>query len=473
MAADYLHGVETVEYETGSQTVTVVKTSVIALTGIAPTGAKNSLTLCTTAADDAQFGKALPGFNIPKTLQIIRAIAGSTPVLVVNVFDATTNTAQVSLEPQTVTGGKLKLAFAPIGAVTIFLSDGTTVAPIVRDTDYTFDAFGNFQVISANVTNGTVYKFSYKKLDATTVTATLLNGAVDSNNNRTGMKLFDLAYNTFGFNPKVFITPEYSSLSAVAAAMAAAASKFRSIYLLDAPYGTTISAAISGRGVGGGLVFNRTDQRAFLLYPYLKTYDDYLQADGDYPYSAFMAGVLAKVDRDFGYWYSPSNKVITNVTGSERPIEWRINDDTCEANRLNGAGITTIAAGYGTGTRTWGNRNASFPSSSGVKNFVSIRRADDMVIESMELAAIAFVDQPLAQAQIDTMRESGNSFVRTLIQRGACLPGSRIVYNKEDNSDTELANGHVVFERIYMFPPPIERITYKDVLDISLLNSIS
>lgn len=473
MPAEYLHGVETIELEIGGQTINVVKSSVIALPGIAPQGPKNALTLCTTPADDAQFGKALPGFNIPKTLQIIRAIAGSSPILVVNTFDATSNTVAVTMESQTVVNGKLKLAFAPIGVVTIKEADGTTDAAIVKDVDYTLDEFGGFQVISTEIAENTIYKFSYKKLDASTVTTTQLIGGTDEDNERTGMALFDLAYNLYGFKPKVFISPGYSSLSAIAAAFAIAGSKFRAIYCLDAPYGTTIAGAIAGRGIAGDLVFNTSDQRAYLLYPFLKTFDDYLQADANYPYSAFMAGVIIKTDADLGYWFSPSNKQVSNATGSERTIEWSVNDANCEAVQLNAAGITTIAAGYGTGIRTWGNRDAAFPSSSSVKNFLSIRRVDDMIIESMELASLQYIDQPLTQALIDTIREAGNVQMRSEIQRGAILPGSRVIYNKDDNSPSDLAAGKLTLERVYMVPPPLERITYKDVLDISLLNQFN
>lgn len=470
MSANYLHGVETIEQEVGGQTLKVVKSSVIALFGIAPIGANNVLTLCNNKTDDAQFGKPLPGFNIPKTLQIIRAIAGSCPVLVVNTFDSNTNTSQVTNESQTVTNGKLKLAFAPIGAVTIKLSDGTTNASIVAGTDYTLDEFGNFTVISGNIAEGTVYKFSYQKLNAGSVTTEQLIGAVDGSNNRTGMALYDLAFNMFGYNPKVFVSPGYASLSAIASAMATAADKFRGVYLLDAPFGTTIAGAIAGRGVGGSLVFNTSDDRAVCLYPYIKTFDDYLQADDTYPYSAFLAGVIVKTDQDLGYWYSPSNQPIPNATGSERVIEWNFNNADTEANQLNEVGITTIAAGFGTGTLVWGNRNASFPTSDSVKNFISIRRTDDMVAESMELAALPYVDKPITQALIDTMREAGNNFIRTLIGRGAVLPGSKVIYNPDDNSSSDLAAGKITFERRYMVPPPAERITYKDVLDISLLN---
>lgn len=474
MAIDYLHGVETIESEIGGQTVQVVASSIVALIGIAPQGPANQLALCSNATDDAQFGNAVPGFNIPKTLQIIRNIAGGSPILIVNVFNAATNTKQITTESQTVTNGKLQLANAPIGTVSIFESDGTTIPELVAGTDYSIDSFGNFLALSANVADGTVYKFSYKTLDDSTVTATQLIGGIDENGDRTGIALFDLAFNTFGYNPKIFIAPNYSSLSVIAAAFSASATKFRAIYLLDAPYGITPSQAIAGRGPSGDIVFNTQDQRAYLLYPYLKTFDDYLQADADYPYSAFMAGMIIKVDANFGYWFSPSNKSMSpTVMGSERVIEWRINDSSCEANLLNAAGVTTIAAGFGTGILTWGNRDAAFPSSTSVKNFISIRRSDDMVIQTMEQASLQFLDLPLSQAQIDTIREAGNALIRVLISRGAALPGSMVIYDPSVNPAENLAAGKVRFQRKWMIGTPTEEIIYDDVLDISLLTQFS
>ena len=468
----YLHGSETLNFERGGQTTPIVRSSVIALIGLAPIGAKDSLKVCLNPTDDAQFGKPVPGFNIPKTLEIIRAIAGNCPVLVVNVFDSTTNTTTVSLEAQTVTNGKLKLAFAPVGgAPSIFLNDGTTPATIVKDTDYTLDEYGNFKVISSAISNSTIYKFTYKKIDASTVTSSQLIGTVNGTTNvRTGMKLFYTAFNSFGFNPKLLIAPTYSSISAIASELKTQATKFKGITYLDEAVGTTKATALTNRGVGASSVFNTSDLRAELLFPWIKTYDTATEADGNYPYSAFMAGLRVKVDRDLGYWYSASNKEISIATGIEQPVYWSINDEGSDANALNAAGITTIAQGYGTGIRTWGNRNASFPTSTSAKNFVSIQRIDDIVSESMELAALKYIDQPITQALIDTIREDGNELMRVLIQRGALLPGSEVLYHPDDNPPSELAAGHITFERKYMGPTPAERITYKSVLDITLLN---
>lgn len=474
MAANYLHGVETIDIDVEGQTVRIVRSGVIALVGIAPIGEKNSLKLCYSPTDDAQFGKPVPGFNIPKTLQIIRAIAGNCPVLVVNVFDSATHTTQVTTESQTVVLGALKLAFAPIGTVTIFESDGTTDAGLVKDVDYTLDAYGNFKSLTSDIANGTVYKFSYKKLNGAAVTDAAIIGTFDSGTDvKTGTQLFDNAFNTFGFNPKILISPNYVTLATVAAELATKAIKYRAIVLQDAPYGTTLAGVIAGRGLAGTINFNTADPRRYLLYPFIKSFDEAAGTPVDYPYSAFMAAVIVKNDYENGYWSSPSNKVIPNATGTEKIIGWNISDAGSDANTLNSLGVTTAVSGFATGIRTWGNRSAAYPTSTSVKNFIALQRIDDILTESLEQGTLEDLDKPITQSFIDGLRQKGNALMAKLIQDGAILPGSQIKYNAADNSAPELAAGHIVFERIYMGPVPAERITFKNYIQISLLNQFA
>ncbi len=86
MPANYLHGVETVEITTGPRPVQVVKTSVIALVGTAPSGPINTPTLVLSEVDAAQFGAKTPGYTIPYALDGIFDHGAGT-VIVVNVFD--------------------------------------------------------------------------------------------------------------------------------------------------------------------------------------------------------------------------------------------------------------------------------------------------------------------------------------------------------------------------------------------------
>jgi phage tail sheath protein FI len=465
----FLHGVETVNAVIAGQSFNVVKSGVIGLIGIAPAGPANQLVFCKSKNDFSQFGKSLPGFTIPQALEVF-ALNGAATVFVINVFDATAHTTAVTAEPQTIAAGKLKLAFAPIGAITVLDSAGAP-STLIAGTDYSIDEYGNFKALSTAAANGTVLKFTYKKLNLTAVTASVINGG-NTSGVRTGSALFELAFNMFGFNPKILIAPGFSTITAVATTLRALAAKYRGFTYIDAPAGTLVNDAIAGRGPLGSIApFNVSDQRTELLYPGLKKYDEATNASVVFPYSAFKAALRQQVDNTEGFWVSDSNHPI-NCDGVELAISASLNEASSDANQLNAAGITTVFNTFGTGIRSWGNRNSTFPSASDPKTFSNVVRTDDIVAESMELAALPYVDKPITQALIDVIREDGNSFIRVLIQRGALLPGSRIIYNPDDNTPEELAAGHIVFERVYMVPTPAERITFKSVLDINLLAAL-
>lgn len=468
----YLHGIETIEVQQGSKPVNVIKSGVIGLVGIAPHSAKNEVIMVSSDRDTAQFGLQIPGFTIPQALAVILA-QGPGVILVVNVFDETAHTTAVVAESHTIADLKTKLSFAPIGTVSVLDSEGAATA-FVLGTDYSLDEYGNFKVLSNAISNSTVLKFSYKKLNLTAVTASNIAGSYDSGTNvRTGFKAFDTAHSNFGVNPKILIASGFSSLSGVLPAMISAAERFRGIFYIDAPLGTTVTGAIAGRGPSGTFNFNTSNKRGELLYPHLKKYDPATDSDVNFPYSAFLAGVRASTDILQGFWVSSSNIEIKGTSGPERALSAVLNDTTSDINLLNEVGITNVLNTFGTGTRTWGNRNASFPTNTGPDNFTNIVRIFDVVTESLEQASLQFIDKPINQGLIDSVRESGNSFMRVLIGRGAVLPGSVVKYNKSDNPVEELANGHLTFEVVFMGPTPAERITFKSFLDINLLASIS
>jgi phage tail sheath protein FI len=469
----YLHGVETVEVTKGPVPVTVVKSAVIALVGSAPDGPVNQLTLVNSAVEAAAFGKKISGFTIPHALDaIFKQGAGS--VLVVNVVDvdATDNLAQVTNESQTIANRKVKTAFVPFKDAVVVKNSGGTVT-YVLDTDYTIDSDGEVTIINDALTDGTVLKLTYKKFDASTVDEEQLIGEIDGTSGvKTGTKLFLDAFNTFGVNPKIIIAPGFSTLEAIAVEMISIADKYRGIALIDAPLGTTVANAIAGRGPAGDINFYTSSKRAFLLYPHLTAFNEYTGANEQQPYSQFMAGVMAATDNTDGYWFSPSNREIKGIVGTEVVISWAINDETSQANTLNAAGITCYAAGFGTGIRTWGNRSAAYPTSTAPDNFISVRRTADVLHESVELAMLQFIDKPLNQAIIDSIRETVNSFIRTLISRGALIDGL-CSFDKAKNPDTELAAGHLTFDLTFMPPTPGERFTFDSFIDITLLKKLA
>lgn len=472
MAASYLHGVETIELKNGNISVSVVKSAVIGLVGISPSGPKQQLVLVNNPTDAAQFGSPLTGLNIPQALAAIFA-QGAGTVLVVNIWDETAMATTVTAE---VTGAvadrKTKTAFNPVGATAPVVKDSTGATTYVADTDYTIDEYGNIVCLGSTIAEGATLKITYKKLNASGVTASLLIGGIDGTTNvRTGYSCFVDAFNTFGFKPKIFISPGYSSLNTLATAMISVADQYKGFAYLDAPAGTTVTAAIAGRGPLGTINFNTSSKRARLFFPMLKAYDKATDAIINVPYSQYAAGLRAAVDNNEGYWISASNHEIKGITGTERLISAAVNDASTDANLLNEKGITTVFNSFGTGLRMWGNRSASFPTDTTPSNFECVQRTADIMHESIELAMLQFVDSPITQATIDSIRASVNAFIRTLISRGALVDGE-CTYDSALNSPTELAAGHIVFSLNFMPPTPAERITFNSFIDINLLKSL-
>jgi phage tail sheath protein FI len=476
MSVNFLHGVETIRVSKGPRPVSQVKTAVIGLVGMSPKGPTNQCVLVKNPNDAAQFGSQINGFDIPQTLEhIFDQNAGT--VVVVNIFDPAIHTSAVVAEPQTVTGGKLKLAFAPIGAITVLKADGTA-SDYIAGTDYSIDDFGNLLVIAGRIPENTVMKFTYKKLNSAAVLSAHVVGTVDGNGNKTGLKALDLAFSLFGFRPKIIVVPGKSAIKAIATEMQASAERLRAVALIDSTFGDTVAQAIASRG-DATKAFGSSSSRLIALYPYLKAYDvnkddgnPATDTNTNFPFSGFYAGVMAANDNANGYWYSPSNKEIKGCTGLERPISANLNDASTDANALNEVGIATVFNSFGTGFRTWGNRNLSFPTSTDQDNFIAVLRTFDVIHESLELAAIEFADKPITKALVDDIRQSGNNFIKVLIGRGAIAEGSKVLYNPADNSVENLAAGKLVFRIIKAGNSPAERITYLSEIDLSLLATI-
>lgn len=466
--AAYLHGVETVESRAGAQPVTVVRTSVIALVGIAPAGPSQQLTLVSNPTGADQFGLPVPGFTIPQALSAIYAQGAGAPVLVVNVFNPATHTQAVTGETVAIANLRAKLANTPIGAVT--LTNAAASVTYVNGADYTIDAYGNIQVLQT-ITEGQSLRASYSRLNAAAVAAADIIGSLNAGV-RTGTRLYELAYNLFGFRPKIIIAPGFTGLTGVAAQIATLAGQNRAMYLLDSPVGKLPTAAITDRGPAGTVPgYNSSSERLVPLYPQLKALSLDTSQEVVVPYSAYFAGVIAATDLEFGYWYSPSNKEIKGITGVERNLTAFINDPNSETNLLNAAGIATVYNSFGTGFRSWGVKNASFPVNSGLDTQITTRRIKDVIIDSTEFFVFQFLGQPITRALIDQIVESVNRFLRQLVQRGALADGL-CYFNEAKNPPEKIAAGELEFDYEIAPSPTLERVRFNSILNTQLLQAL-
>ena len=460
MPANYLHGIETTEVERGPRPVRVVKSAVIALVGTAPVGPVNELTLCLNDTHAAQFGAHQSGFSIPEALQGIYDFGAGT-VLVVNVLDPAIHNAKVTDQPQQFADNDLlQLAHGALQTLQLKSADDSVTHGL--GTDYTVNMLtGQIRrLATGSIVANAQIKADYTHADPSQVTPADIIGGITLAGRRTGLKAFQDSYNQLGFFPKIFIAPGFSTLKAVTVDLATSAGQVGGVAYVDAPVGATVQQVLAGRGPSGAINFNTSSDRVRLCYPHVKVYDAATNGERLQPLSIRAAGLRAKVDHDHGYWWSSSNQPLLGVIGLERPLTARIDDATSEVNLLNENGITTVFNSYGTGLRLWGNRTAAWPTVTHMRNFENVRRTKDVVDESIRYSALQFVDQPITTSLITSITESVNLFLRKLIGDGALL-GGECWYDPARNPQTELEQGHALFNYKLTVPLPFERGTFE------------
>lgn len=477
--ASFLHGVETIEIDRGPRPIRGVRTAVVGLVGTAPIftvdgemATVNEPVLILSDRDARRrFGPQMEGYTIPQALDAIFD-QGSGIAIVVNVFDPEVHRSSQAATEKTFDADD-EIALDHPGVMNLVVQDQAETATHEAGTDYTVNAATGVitRLEGGAIAAGATVSVAYDYADPGEITSAEIIGEVDGSGNRTGMQGFLDTYNMMGFFPKILIAPVYGETNAVATEINVMAGHLRAVGLVDAPVGTTFADAIAGRGPDGSINFNYSSDRMVLCYPHLKVYDAEADENRLEPYSQRLAGVICATDAEAGYWTSPSNSEIKGIVGVERRLSAMINDPNTEVNLLNENGIVTVFNSFGSGLRVWGNRSAAWPSVTHPKNFIPIRRVADMLHESVELSMLQFIDRPINQALIDDIRESVNSFIRTLIGRGALIDG-KCSYDPAKNEATQIAAGHLVFDIEFMPPTPAERITFESFINIELLNQL-
>jgi len=460
MAANYLHGIETIEVERGPRAIRVVKSAVIGLVGCAPTGPVNELTLCLSVRDDAQFGADVPGFGIPEALEGIHAFGAGT-VQVVNVLDPAVHKDTVTGEAATF-GVNDRLQLANPASQTLTLKSQNGSLTYTEGTDYEIDRVRGriTRIATGAIAPQASVQADYEYADPSKVTAADIIGAVNSLGQRSGLKLLADSYNLFGFFPKLLLAPGFSTNNAVSSELIAQASQLQAIAYIDAPIGVTPAQALAGRGSAGTINFATSSDQVRLCYPHVKVYDAATDAIKLQPLSIRAVGLRARVDDDKGYWWSSSNHELAGVIGLERNLTARVDDPYSEVNLLNEAGITTVFNSFGSGFRLWGNRTAAWPTVTHMRNFENVRRTKDIVDESIRYSCLQFVDRPITESLIESIVETVNQFLRKLIGDGALI-GGECWYDPARNPQTQIELGQLLFSYKLTPPPPMERGTFE------------
>lgn len=170
----YLHGVETIESESGGASVTLVKTAVVGIVGTAIGGAVNDIVIVASDRDFAQFWPATANTTIRQALQDVFDQA-PTVVQVINVLDPAVHNTAIASEV-IMLGAVDTATLANPGVITtlpnaIKSADGKTT--YVAGTDYTLDALNGIvaRIGTGAIAAGAQLNASYSYADPTQVTA--------------------------------------------------------------------------------------------------------------------------------------------------------------------------------------------------------------------------------------------------------------------------------------------------------------
>ncbi len=136
------------------------------------------------------------------------------------------------------------------------------------------------------------------------------------------------------------------------------------------------------------------------------------------PASARVAGLLAQVDNQEGFWVSPSNHVIQGIVGTSKPI-----DDSGvggESDYLNENDVATIVH-RGAGHKLWGNHGSS---SDPLWRMFAVGRTRDAIFDSIEKAVDEFAPgKPLNLQFFEGVADSVNEKLRYWQSIGALIGG--------------------------------------------------
>ena len=285
------------------------------------------------------------------------------------------------------------------------------------------------------------------KLEDPALQTSAIIGGVLASGQRTGLQMLLDGKSRFNAQPRLLIAPKHSATQAVATAMDALAGKLRAIAIVDGPNTSDEAALAYAKAFGS--------KRVYMVDPGVQQWDTVLSKTVDAPASAFAAGLFAWTDTEYGFWASPSNKELVGITGTTRPIEFLDGDETCRANLLNNANISTIIrdGGY----RLWGNRTLSADAK---WSFVTRVRTLDIVMDAILAGHKWAVDRSITKTYVKDVTDGLDAFMRDLKNQGAVI-NFEVFADPVLNTASQLEQGKVYWNIRFTDVPPAENPIFR------------
>lgn len=504
MSELFLHGAEVVEVDSGPRPIKTVRSSVIGVVGTAPDSepeVKATLLNGVIASNNAitwtskLYGDL--GNQISVHLQDPKANSASLTITVTGRAIVASLATGVS-GTITTTADALKTAIAAnaaanalVGLADTGASDGTgVVAATPRPVFLTGGADEPFPLnkpvlVAADQrkaaklgTSGTLPDAMtgiFKQTGAVVVvvrvaegedeaaTTTNVIGGVDAETGAySGAWAFVGSESINGFCPRILIAPGWThqrpddAANPVVADLLSIAARLRAVIIKDGP-NTNDADAITDRDDYGS-------KRVYTVDPFVTVLKDSIATD--VPASAYVAGLIARVDNDEGFWVSPSNHEIYGIIGTARAIDFTLGDTSSRANLLNESEVATIIRKEG--FRLWGNRTCSADPKWA---FINVVRTADMINDSLLRAHMWAVDRNITRTYFEDVAEGVNNYLSRLKTQGA-IAGGRCWADSDFNTADTIADGRAVFLFDFSAYAPAERVTFRSMLVNDYLEEI-
>lgn len=472
MATDFLHGVEVLEIDSGARVITTVKSSVIGIVGTAPNADAAAFPINTptliagSQREAAKLDMLGTGEGtLPAALDAILDQIGAV-VIVVRVEEGATaaetlanimggvNAATGKYEGvHAMLGAESALGYSPRilcvpgfthtrvqdGVTAITLGNGGSGFTSVPTIELQGGGGGTGATAEATISGGVITKITVTNAgkgysEAPTV---IINGG--GGTGATATASVGIAAN------------------AVVSELLGIANRLRAVIIADGP-NTNDADAIAYRGDFGS-------KRVYVVDPKVLVLDDEGTTVTDWS-SPRVCGLIARIDNERGFWWSPSNQEIYGIQGTARTIDFVLGDSSSRANLLNENEVATIIRQDG--FRLWGNRTCS---SDQKWAFLCVVRTADIINDSLLRAHLWAVDRGITKQYVTDVIEGVNAYLRNLVSLGAILGGTCWA-DPDLNSADQIADGKVYFDFDFTPVYPAEHITFRSHLTNDYISEV-
>lgn len=395
------------------------------------------------------------------------------PVVFVNVLDPENADHVTVTAPAEAAFADHAHTIETVGVIPSTLTVATAAssgATLVRGTDYDLatDQEGKTTILllsgSAHYATAFLY-VGYSTMKPEAVTVADIIGAYDAaTGKRTGLELLHEIYPRFGMTPGLVLAPGFAGAELVAAVEAKCqevSGSFVCEAVMDIPANAEGAVVYSGVKEAKNSL-GMDSPHVIPCWPKAKI------GSKVYAMSALLAALMAQTDAENGDvpYMSPSNKAMQAVAlVLEDETEVVLDQD--QANTVNSYGVMTGVA-HGT-IRAWGNNTAAYPENTDPKDrWIPARRMFSWVRNTIILTYFQKVDDPMNFRLIESITDSFNIWGNSLVAAGYCA-ACKVRFEREDNPDTELLNGHITFRVSFSPYPPAENIEFVLTFDTDAL----